>query len=127
MMPRLLRYAIVGVAATAAHYALLVVAVEVGHWPAWLASGAGAVFGAQVAWLGNRAFTFAHRGALGASWWRFQIAAALGAAAGMAIVAATVALGVHYLVGQVVATVAVMLGTYAINARWTFAARPGPG
>lgn len=126
-MPRLLRYAIVGAAATAAHYALLVAAVEAGHWPAWLASGAGAVFGAQVAWLGNRAFTFAHRGALGASWWRFQIAAALGAAAGMAIVGAAVAFGAHYLVGQVIATTAVMLGTYALNARWTFSARPDRG
>jgi putative flippase GtrA len=126
-MSRLLRYAIVGAVATAAHYALLVAAVEAGHWPAWLASGAGAVFGAQVAWLGNRAFTFAHRGPLSASWWRFQIAAALGAAGGMAIVAAAVALGVHYLVGQIVATVAVMLGTYALNARWTFSARPDRG
>jgi len=126
-MARLLRYAVVGAVATVAHYALLVVAVEAGHWPAWLASGAGAVFGAQVAWLGNRAFTFAHRGPLGSSWWRFQIAAALGAAAGMAIVATTVALGAHYLVGQVIATVAVMLGTYMLNARWAFSARPDRG
>jgi len=124
---RLLRYAVVGAAATAAHYALLVAAVEWGRWPAWQASGAGAVLGAQVAWLGNRAFTFMHRGAPAASWWRFQIVAVLGAAAGMAIVASAVALGVHYLAGQVLATVVVLLGTYAFNARWSFAARPGRG
>lgn len=125
-VPRLWRYALVGATATAAHYLFLVAAVEWARWPAWLAAGAGAVLGAQVAYLGNRRYTFAHRGPLAASWWRFQATAALGAASTMAIVALATRVGLHYLAGQVIATVLVMLGTYAINARWAFAATRDP-
>jgi putative flippase GtrA len=119
-MNRLLRYTLVGAFATALHYALLVLCVEVFSWPAWLASGIGATLGAQAAYLGNRWFTFGYRGAYGGSWLRFQITALAGALQGMAIVAAGVALGVHYLVAQVVATLAGLLLTFAINRVWTF-------
>ena len=71
-MKRLLRYTLVGAIATAVHYALLALCVEAGAWPAWLASGFGAVMGAQVAYLGNRRFTFGYHGAFGASWLKFQ-------------------------------------------------------
>ncbi len=85
------------------------------------------MFGAQVAFTGNRWFTFGHRGAIGASWPRFQAAAAGGAAAGMAVVALGVRLGLHYLAAQLLATVLVMLLTYAVNRRWTFGSTPGRG
>jgi putative flippase GtrA len=106
-MPRLLRYALVGAVATATHYAFLVIA--------------------QVAYVGNRGFTFAHEGAVGPSWWRFQATATLGALASMAIVALAQRLALHYLLGQVVATVSAMLGTYALNARWAFGSTRGRG
>ena len=117
-MRRFIRYGTVGALATATHYALLVLVVEAFGWPAWLGSGLGAVVGAQVAYAGNRRWTFAHRGRLAASWPRFQ--ALLGALAGMAIVAAGVRLGLHYLLAQVVATAAGLLLTFAVNRRWTF-------
>ena len=59
-MQHFIRYSAVGALATAAHYLVLVLCVEAGGWPAYLASGAGAVVGAQVAFAGNRWFTFAH-------------------------------------------------------------------
>ena len=71
-MTRFLRYAAVGALATAVHYLVLVLSVEVATWPAYLGSGLGAVIGAQVAYLGNRHYTFAHRGPVAASWPRFQ-------------------------------------------------------
>ncbi len=120
----LARYAAVGAVSTAVHYAALVVAVEWLHWPAWWASGAGAVLGAQVAFLGNRQFTFAHQGDMRASWPRFQATAGVGTLLGMAIVAAVVHLGGHYLLGQVLATLSSMGVTYVINRRWTFAHQP---
>lgn len=123
----LARYAVVGAVATAVHYALLVGLVEGFGWPPWLGAGLGAVVGAQVAFVGNRAYTFAHRGAVRASWTRFQLTAAAGALLGMALVALAQALRWHYLVGQIVATGLVMLVTYAVNRRWTFAARPDRG
>lgn len=122
-----LRYAAVGALATALHWGLLVAAVGAAHWPAWAGSGLGAVAGAQLAWAINRRLTFAHRGPWARSWLRFQVTAALGAALSMSVVALAVALGLHYLAGQAVATAGAMLATYAINRRWSFApARPGP-
>ncbi len=119
-MTGLLRYTLVGAVATAAHYAVLALCVEVGAWPAWLASGFGAVVGAQVAYFGNRRFTFAYRGKFGASWLKFQSTALAGALLGMLIVGVAVHLGWHYLAAQVLATLASLLVTFAINRGWTF-------
>lgn len=89
----------------------------------WVASGFGAVLGAQVAFVGNRHYTFGHGGAWWPAWWRFMATAAAGAALGMAVVAAGVAAGAHYLLAQAVATGAVMVASFAVNRAWTF----GPG
>jgi putative flippase GtrA len=119
-MRRFMRYATVGALATAVHYALLTVVVEGLHWPAWWGSGLGAVVGAQVAFFGNRVFTFAHEGAVWPAWVKFQGTAVVGALVGMAIVAGAVSLGIHYLIGQVIATLVSLLLTFAINRAWTF-------
>ncbi len=119
-MTPLLRYAAVGACATALHYGVLVLVVELARLPAWLGSGVGAACGAQLAYAGNRWFTFDHRGDIGSSWVRFQLIAALGAVAGMAIVGGAVALGLHYLPAQVIATVLAMLLTYQLNRVWSF-------
>lgn len=120
-MQRLSRYIAVGAVATSFHYAALIVLVENAGWPAFASAGAGAVLGAQVAFIGNRWFTFRHRGPLGDSWLRFQLTGAIGAALGMAIVACAVRLGIHYVIGQIVSTVFALLLTYAVNRRWAFA------
>lgn len=122
-MKRLARYGSVGAVATASHYALLSLLVEGAHWPAWLASGAGALLGAQVAFWGNRWFTFAHRGAWWPAWWRFHATAVAGALLGMLLVDAGVRAGLHYLLAQAAATLLVMLAGYATNRIWAF--RPG--
>jgi putative flippase GtrA len=116
-----LRYAAVGALATAAHFGLLAVLVENAWAPAWLASGLGAALGAQVAFAGNRSYTFGHRGALWPAWWRFMGTAVLGAALGMAVVASGVAVGLHYLLAQALATGLSLLVTFAVNRRWAFA------
>lgn len=117
---RIARYAGVGVLATAAHWATLAACVEAAGWPAWLGSGVGAAVGAQVAFAGNRWFTFAHRGSLLASWPRFMLTAVGGALVGMAIVALGVRVGLHYLLAQAVATLVGMALTYLVNRAWTF-------
>jgi putative flippase GtrA len=94
-LSQLMRYAVVGAVATLVHYLLLVACVELAGWPAWLASGFGAVAGAQIAYYGNRRFTFAHGGARAASWPRFQATALLGAVAGMGVVALAVRAGLY--------------------------------
>jgi putative flippase GtrA len=119
-LSQLMRYAVVGAVATLVHYLLLVACVELAGWPAWLASGFGAVAGAQIAYYGNRRFTFAHGGARAASWPRFQATALLGAVAGMGVVALAVRAGLYYLLAQVLATLLMLLLTFGINRRWTF-------
>jgi len=115
-----LRYGLIGGVATAVHYAVLVLCVEVFKWPAFIGSGTGAVVGAQVAFFGNRHFTFAHRGALSPAWAKFQGTALLGALVGMAVVALAVHAGWHYLVGQGLATLVGLVLTFAVNRAWTF-------
>ncbi len=117
---QLYRYTVVGAVATATHYALLVLGVEAADWPAWWASGFGAVVGAQVAYIGNRRYTFDFRGAIRGSWLRFQTTALTGAVLGMLIVGGAVRLGLHYLIGQLAATLASLLLTFTINRLWSF-------
>ncbi len=121
-----LRYAGVGVVATAAHYALLAALVEALHWPAPLSAALGAALGAQVAFVGNRWFTFAHRGPWISAWWRFQATAVLGAAVSASTVAAGDAVGIHYLAAQVVGTLLALVLTYSVNRAWSFRHRPTP-
>ena len=119
-MRQFTRYAAVGVLATLVHYAILIVCVERARWPAWLASGCGASIGAQVAYLGNRWFTFSSRAGFGVSWLRFQILALAGALLGMMIVALAVYLGIHYVLAQMLATGIAMVLTFLFNRSWTF-------
>ena len=120
LVGQFIRYGAVGAVATAAHYLLLVLCVEGLHWPAWCASGFGAVTGAQVAYLGNRRFTFARGASVRVSWPRFQLVALAGALLGMAVVAVAVWAGLHYLLAQCIATGLNLLLTFAINRWWTF-------
>ena len=119
-MQRFVRYTLVGAIATAVHYALLTIAVELLHWPAFVGSGVGAVVGAQVAFFGNRWFTFRHAGHVSRAWLKFQGTAVVGALVGMLVVGAGVGLGVHYLAAQVIATLLSLVLTFAINRAWTF-------
>ena len=114
------RYALVGLVATAAHYLVLILCVERLGLQAFVGSGVGAAVGAQVAYVGNRWFTFAHTGSVRASWPRFQATAVLGALLGMAVVAAGVRLGLYYVLAQVVATGLGLVLTFTLNRLWTF-------
>jgi putative flippase GtrA len=124
-MTRFARYTAVGAVATAVHYAILALAVEAGLLGAPSAAALGAWVGAQVAFAGNARFTFP--GAPGGvrSWLRFQGTAVIGAAISFAVVAGGVAIGLHYLLAQPIATVVALAATYHVNRRWTFTTRPG--
>ncbi len=120
MIKSFFRYGLIGGIATAVHYAVLILCVETWHGPAYIGSGLGAAVGAQVAFFGNRHFTFEHKGELTPAWLKFQGTALLGALVGMAIVAITVQVGWHYLLGQVLATLTSLVLTFAVNRAWTF-------
>lgn len=119
-LPTWLSYTAVGGMATLAHYLLLWISVERWQWPPPLAAGVGAALGAQIGFVGNRWFTFEHRGGWLGAWWRFQLTALLGGLISVGGVALGVRLGLHYLLAQVAATLLALALTYAINRRWAF-------
>jgi len=120
MFAQFVRYAGAGVVGTAAHYAVLVTLVQFAQTGAVAASTAGAIVGAGINYFLNHRFTFAsgqsHRRALP----RFAAVAAAGIALNALVLAAVLALAPHYLVAQVVATLAVLLAGYLVNRTWTF-------
>jgi len=121
MLAQFVRYAGAGVIGTAAHYAVLVALVQGAQAGPVAASTAGAIVGAGINYLLNHRFTFAsgqsHRRALP----RFAAVAAAGVVLNALVLAAVLALaGPHYLVAQVVATLAVLLAGYLANRAWTF-------
>jgi putative flippase GtrA len=116
------RYLLVGLLATAIHYALLVALVELTGAAAAPSAAFGAACGALAAYAGNRHFTFAGGAVHAQALPRFLAVAALGAAANGAIVwTGKEIVGMHYLAAQVVATTVVMWSGFVLNRRWSFA------
>jgi putative flippase GtrA len=116
-------YALVGVVATLAHYAVLVSLVEGFRQAAVPAALAGYVIGGIVSYVLNRRHTFAsdrpHRQAT----WRFALVAFLGFCLTYAFMHIFVDnYEAPYLPAQMLATVLIMFVTYVINRQWTFRA-----
>ena len=121
MLPQFVRYAGAGVIGTAAHYAVLVALVQGVQAGVVAASTAGAITGAGINYLLNHRFTFASRESHGRALPRFAAVAAAGIVLNALVLAAMLALvGPHYLVAQVVATLAVLVAGYLANRAWTF-------
>ena len=116
-------YTLAGGIATAVHYAVLLLLVEVLAFPAAPSAVLGALCGAAVSYLVNRLVTFPgttvrHHQAVP----RFMLVALAGALLNGAIVWAGVhLLSWHYLAAQALATILVLGLTYRLNRSWTFA------
>lgn len=121
-LAQFLKFAAGGAVGTACHYAVLVLWVEACGWPVVPGTLAGFVTGALVNYLIARRFVFQsdrpHQHALP----RFAAIAAAGAAINTAIVGLLYGTGLHYLLAQVCATGAVLVGNYLANRHWTFRA-----
>ena len=124
---RFLRFAVVGVVGTAAHYALLLTLVEGAGADPVAGSVAGFLLGALVNYTLNRRLVFrsdrAHVEALP----RFLTVAGTGLCWNAALMYVSVdVLGVHYLVAQIVTTGLLLGWHYIGNALWTFRKRATP-
>ena len=119
---QLVRFASAGTAATATHYLMLILLVELAGVNPTVAS----VIGYGVSWVVNyslnRRFTFKsarpHREALG----RFVSVGVMALLLNSTAMAIATAVGIHYLVAQVLATSLVFCWTFTCNRLWTFAA-----
>ncbi len=117
-----LRYALVGLAATGVHYALLAALVEFARMEAGLSAAIGSTGGAFAAYAGNRWFTFQSRAAHGRVLPRFVVVAGLAAiVSGLVVWAGTELLKMHYLLAQMVGTALILWLGFELNRRWSFA------
>lgn len=119
--PRL-RFLAVGGLSTALHYGVLVAGVEALHWPAVAATTAGFLAGAALNYGLNRWLSFSshrqHREALP----RFAVMVALGTLLNSGLLQVALSAGVHYLPGQVTATLLVLIYNYLVLRHWVFPA-----
>jgi putative flippase GtrA len=121
MLPQFVRYAAAGAVGTAAHYAVLIALVQGVLAGVVVASTAGAIVGAGVNYALNHRFTFASREAHRRALPRFAAVAVAGIVLNALVLYTVLALvGPHYLVAQVVATLAVLVAGYLANRAWTF-------
>jgi putative flippase GtrA len=114
---QLFRFAMVGVVGTAAHYGILLVAVELLHLSPIIGAGAGFLTGLLASYVLNRAWTFDARPAFGRGLATYSVVCVVGFGINVSIVALAVALGFHYMVGQVIATPIAMMWNFA-GSRW---------
>jgi putative flippase GtrA len=116
-----LSFVLVGAAGTLLHYLALTVLVVLGILPPGLASAVGAALGACVNYWLNYRFTFAsstrrHREMMP----RYFAIAAIGAVANGLIVSQLSALGMHFLVAQLIATGTILVLNFLISKKWIF-------
>jgi putative flippase GtrA len=121
MLPRFIRYAGAGAIGTAAHYAVLLALVQGMQAGVVAASTTGAIAGAGINYALNHRFTFASRESHRRALPRFAAVAAAGIVLNALVLAGLLALaGPHYLIAQVIATLAVLVAGYLANRAWTF-------
>jgi len=109
-----LRFAAVGAVATVVHYAVLIAMTEWGGASPVTATICGFFVGALVSYYLNRRYTFADKQTdFAKGLIKFLIVIGIGAVINAGIVAAFVSAGVHYMIGQVIATGLVLIWNFA--------------
>ncbi len=122
-LPRQLSaYALVGVAASLAHYSVLIALVEGARWAPVPATLIGYVVGGVVSYALNRQHTFSSDRPHAEATWRFALVAFMGFCLTYLLMSFFVArLGAPYLPAQLVTTILIMFVTFFANRLWTFA------
>ena len=121
LISRFLRFALVGIFGTAAHYTVLVSLVEVYGVPVLFATTAGFLTGALVNYILNRRFTFASDATHVIALPKFLTVSVLGAVINWLVVAWLLGhVNVHYVVIQLFATGVVLIWNFTANYKWTF-------
>lgn len=114
---QLARFAAAGAIATAAHYSVLVLLIELARAPPVFATTFGYCVGIVVSYLLNRRFTFKSEAPFVSSFPKFAAFYGVGMFLNGAIFAALMSLDAWYLAAQVVATAIVMVWNY-VGARF---------
>jgi len=115
-----LRFAMVGALATAVHYSVLIAMTELGHIGPVPATICGFFAGALVSYILNRRYTFATKPEFSKGLAKYLLVIAIGAVINAGIVAAFVGSGVHYMIGQVIATGIVLIWNFGAARAFVF-------
>lgn len=120
-------FVIVGCAATAVHYSLLISLVEGYRLDPVPATLTGFIAGGIVSYLLNRRLTYGSERPHGEASWRFAIVAAVGFGLTWLFVALMVrAGGLPYMAAQVLTTGIVLFWNFAAHKLWTFRSPDAP-
>ena len=114
------KFLLTGGAGTSVHYLVLIVLVNVTGMLPGGAAFAGAAIGACVVYWLNRSFTFATQRSHAETLPRFAAMAIAGAIMNGALVGMLNAAGLHYLIAQASATVAVLIFNFIVSKLWIF-------
>jgi len=118
---QLFTYSLVGAVGTAAHYAVLLILVELVEVNPVIATTYGFIVGAITNYILNYYLTFKSKKAHVEALTKFLLVATVGAAINSLIMyIGTETLAFHYLLAQVTATALVLLWSYLVNKHWTF-------
>lgn len=115
-----LRFAMVGALATAVHYSVLIALTELGGVGPVFSTICGFFAGALVSYVLNRRYTFANKPQFGKGLAKYLLVIAIGAVINAGIVAAFVGSGVHYMIGQVIATGIVLIWNFGAARAFVF-------
>lgn len=121
-MAELMRFGIVGLVATAVHFAILTLGVEHLSMPPTPANGLAFLCALSITYLGQSLWVFPERSRHGpAQMMRFAVSLGIGLLANMATMAAAVhVLGLGYQTGFVLGLVMVPALSFVINRFWVF-------
>ncbi len=112
MKRQFVRFAMVGVVGTIAHYSILLVAVELLHLSPVVGAGAGFFTGLIASYVLNRAWTFDTRPEFKRGLVVYAVVCIIGFGINVSIVGIAMVAGVHYMIGQVTATPIAMLWNF---------------
>ncbi len=109
---RFLRFAVVGAVSTAAHYTVLIALRELAHLPLLPATSTGYLVGSVVAYTLNRRYTFEANNAFADGLVKYIAVGIVGFALNGAITTGLTALGLFYVLSQMIATGLVLIWNF---------------
>jgi putative flippase GtrA len=115
-----LRFAMIGGAGTVCHYLLMTVMVELGSFTPEVAAFSGAMLGAVIVYSFNRKLTFASTAPHAKILPRFTLVALIGASVHGVVVGFLSAIGMHFLIAQIVSTLLLFVLNFIASKLWIY-------